>query len=135
MRLLLAVALTLTTYSVMASDFPTCQQVIDAGNDPAMQEEVRSFRPAFFKSAAIHQAQQLNDGLEKQGLVNAYQMSLEAYESRFAPAREHAEKFWMSLEKQHGGMAGAFAAVCDPRDMDIGNFYILFYGIVLDQMK
>jgi hypothetical protein len=134
-RLLLCAALLLTATPALAADPPTCQDVIDAKDAPAMRADVDMYRAAVLRGAALNKAQQLNVRLKEDGIVNAYQISVESYEAKFMPARDHAEEFWKSLEKAHGGMSAAFAEVCNPSDMDVDNFYLQFYDVVLEQMK
>jgi len=123
MRIMLCALLTLTAASARAADVPTCQNVIDAKDEPTMQAQVAIWRDLTLKGAAIYNAKQLHDELEQRGVNNAYQLSLEMYETKFAPARDHLGGWWLNLEKEQGGMSAAFAALCNQRDLDVASFY------------
>ena len=99
-----------------------------------MREQVAMWRDMTLKGAAIYKARQLHDQLAQRGVNNAYQLSLEVYEAKFAPARDHVGEWWESLEKKQGGMSAAFAALCNPRDLDVANFYRQLYEIMLEKM-
>jgi len=135
MRRLAFLALFSVAAPVGAFDLPTCQEIIDAKDAPSMRTKVKDYREAAFKSSAILAAQRSYNDLNAAGIKNAYQASVEQYESTFMVVREGAEKAWSDMEKQRGGLSATFIELCPERDTNVMMFYRDFYGVILGQYQ
>lgn len=132
---ILCLALLAVAAPVAAYDLPTWQEIIEAKDAPDMLTKGREYRAVAFKSSAIMSARRLFDGLEEAGIKNAYQASLDQYESTFMVVRERAEAAWNDMEKQYGGQAATFIKLCPERDTNVMNFYRDFYDVILGQYQ
>lgn len=135
MRRLVLVSLLAIAAPVAAYDFPTCQQIIDSKDAPDMAQRVKEYREVTFKSAASMSAQRTFKELSDAGIKNAYQMSIEQYESTFRVVREGAEMAWQTMEKDNGGLSATFIKLCPERDTNVMKFYRDFYDVILGQYQ
>lgn len=96
-----------------------------------MQAKVSEYRSSVLKATAIMKSQRLFKDLEEAGIKNAYQVSVQQYETVFMITRDASEVMWADMEKQHGGMSAAFAALCPERDTSVMDYYRDLYDVML----